>query len=163
MVYVTTYLAGAISVVLIGLVFAWSAASLRDQSSRTVRIETSSVFVDDYDISAIFSEQELTLLITFITAAHTTLTCAMLHRLLAGTEQPDHDPCQECMKHDWSPSKCAHYRNIKNRITATRKVLELLRLGTIAPATGNPRKIREAGWLVRLEPGVLVDDVRASV
>jgi len=136
--------------------------SLQNRPARIVRIGSPSVFVDDCDISTIISEQECTLFITFITAADTPLTCAVIYRVLANTTQRASDPCEECMKHDWSPSKCAHYRNIKNRIATTRKVLELLRLGTITPAGTHIRDIRDAGWLMVLNPEVRVYDTRAT-
>lgn len=136
--------------------------SLQSPPSRIVQIDSSSVFVDDCDISTVISKQELTLFITFITAADTPLTCAVIYHILANRKQRVPDPCEECMKHDWSPSKCAHYRNIKNRITATRKVLELLRLGTITPAGAHIRDIRDAGWLMVPTPGMRVYDTRAT-
>jgi hypothetical protein len=143
---------------LIAIVFAWSAASLRERAYRIVRIEGNAVFVDDYDIGTIFSEQERTLLVTFLTAGDVPVTCARLHRLLGSDGEAEGDPCATCLEHDWSPSKCPHYRNIKNRISGTRKVMELMRLGTIAAATDRAREIRTAGWRAVIDPDVRLFD-----
>lgn len=145
---------------LIAMVFAWSAASLRERAYRIVRIEDRAVFVDDYDISTIFSEQERTLLVAFLTAGDAPITCSVLYPKLRNDAQENENPCERCLQHDWSPSKCAHYRNIKNRIAGTRKAMELLRLGTIAAATGRTREIRTAGWRAVIDASVRLHDAR---
>lgn len=145
---------------LIALFFLGSAAFFRERRKREVVLEESSIFVDGKEVTSILSGQERRLLAAFVSTPRTSWNCADLRSVLVEPSGPKLERCEECIKNDWSPSKCPHYRNIKNRISDAKKYLELLEVATIVPATGELRRIREAGWRLRLFEDVRVLDRR---
>ena len=145
---------------LIALFLLGSAAFLRERSRREVVLEEGSIFVDGKDVTSILSGQERRLLTAFVSTSRSSWNCAELRGVLGDQSRSEFEGCKECLRNNWTPSKCPHYRNIKNRISDAKKYLELMDVGTIISATGELRKIREAGWRVRLFDDVRVLDRR---
>ncbi len=142
---------------LIGVLLAYSGATLRDRAKRVIRLESGRVYLDQRDISAILSPQESRLLRLFLGAFSHSFTCQSLLQHLKDEDGtiPGRTDCSACLSQGWSASQCGAYRNYKNRISDTKKYLELLQIGTIVPVSENPRQIKEQGWRLRL-----FDDVR---
>jgi hypothetical protein len=159
---------------LIALGLLIAAATLRDRERRSLTCRNGVVHLDERDISAILSPQENRIVVAFLTAPSHRHTCRSLLAQLRTT--PGFDPtdaesvaalpddpavqeaavdCDRCIDERWTATNCAAYRNLKNRISATKKYLELLQIGTIVPVSENAREIKERGWLLRL-----FDDVR---
>lgn len=153
---------------LIVFLFIGSAASLRERAKRVVRLETGRVLVEGKDVSSILTSQERQLLAAFLASPGVSWNCKELSLVLAGKTGVDRvlgkelARCKECMANSWSPSKCSHYKNIKNRINDAKKYLELLGVGTIVPATAELRRIKEAGWRLRIFDDVRVLDRRET-
>jgi hypothetical protein len=149
---------------LIGLGLLLTATTLGDRAKRTVVCKGESVYLDARNISGLLSPQEVRLVRAFLAAADHTHTCRSLLIYIQATDGGD-DPvavvptvdCDRCMELRWTASNCPAYRNLKNRINATKKYLELLQIGTIVPVSESPRETKEAGWRLRL-----FDDVRVA-
>jgi len=147
---------------LIGVLLAYSGATLRDQARQVIRLESDRVYLDQRDISAILSPQEGRLLQLFLGTSSHSFTC---RSLLQNLKEEDEDgmertDCPACLSQGWSASQCGAYRNFKNRISDTKKYLELLQIGTIVPVSENPRQIKELGWRLRLFDDVRYDKYR---
>lgn len=158
---------------LIALGLLITAATLHARERRTLACRNGVIYLDDRRLSDVLSPQENRIVGAFLTAPghqHTcrTLLTALHSELPAPSELPDPSEgadaatsreaiveCDRCLAERWTASNCAAYRNLKNRITATKKYLELLQIGTIVPVSENTRDIKETGWLLRL-----FDDVR---
>lgn len=143
---------------LIGIVLVVAAGLLWENSKRTVHFIGGDIYFDERKISAILSPQEGRILAAYLNAPDRTMTCRVLFEHLAEAgEESDKIPlrCGTCLRERWTASDCPTYRNLKNRIGDTKKYLELLQIGTIVPASENPREIKEFGWCLRL-----FDDVR---
>ena len=138
----------------------WSAATLWENRKKNVRVKDGRIYIDGIDYSESLSPQEIILLHLFLTSNSQPLNCSGLLALLR-KEPSDIDEtvsqvgCAACLEENYPPSKCASYRNLKNRITDIKKYLELMRIGTILPMSQNPRHIKERGWVLRF-----FDDVR---
>ena len=143
-----------------GFLLLWTASILRDRRKKTVTISQGRVFLDRNNLTGPLSPQEMSLLTIFLTAGKKNINCsAILGELRERSPSPISvrpvAECLACIENGWPPSKCASYRNLKNRINDIKKYLELLQIGTIVPVSGNPREVKERGWRFRL-----FDDVR---
>ena len=143
---------------IIGLLMVYAAVMLREHSKRTVWLKGQFLFLDSRNITELLTPMENSILHFFVNAHGHILTCHGLTGRLrdAGTEfEVPNTDCDRCLSERWTASACPVYRNLKKRIDATKKYLELLQIGTIVPVSENPRNIKEAGWCLRL-----FDDVR---
>lgn len=150
----------------IGLGLLSTGITIRDRVKRTVVYRDGAIFLDDRNVSALLSPQEARIVDAFFSVPQYTHTCRSLaaHLVSRSTEGAESlvSPelqldCERCLAERWTASQCHAYRNLKNRISDTKKYLELLQIGTIVPISENPREIKEAGWCLRL-----FDDVRVS-
>lgn len=141
----------------IGLVLLFSAALLWQRTKRRVFCRRGALYLDERNVSDLLSPQEAMIAHAFLVGPEAGLTCASLYRELHhGDEGPSGDvDCERCVREQWTAYQCPAYRNIKNRISDTKKYLELLQIGTIVPVSENPRNIKAFGWRLRL-----FDDVR---
>lgn len=149
----------------IGLVLLVSAAVLREKSKRSLYIREGELYLDRRNLTNTLSPQECRIVCLFLTQPGHVLTCrSLIENLRADDLPPGSIPesraktlltCRECVEHGWTASSCSVYRNLKNRISDTKKYLELLQIGTIVPVSENPREIKAEGWALRL-----FDDVR---
>ncbi len=145
---------------LFGFLLLWTASVLRDRRKKTITVSQERVLLDGNDLTGSLSPQELNLLTIFLIAGNTNINCSTLLKELRentlgqGGEKSVAE-CLACIENGWPPSKCASYRNLKNRINDIKKYLELLQIGTIVPVSKNPREVKEQGWRFRL-----FDDVR---
>lgn len=138
---------------IIGLLLLYVAMVLRDRSQRLIRNEGGVWYLDDRDVSALLSPQENEIIDAFFREPDQVVTCFRLIEVLhrnEGIENASQEECSRCLTERWTASECKTYRNIKNRIAATKKYLELLQIGTIVPNAENPREIKEKGWRLRL-------------
>jgi hypothetical protein len=152
---------------LIALGLLIAAATLHARERRTLACRNGVIYLDDRRLPDVLSPQENRIVAAFLASPAHWHTCRSLLSVLrseavASQDLPDataaHDPaidCDRCLEERWTASNCAAYRNLKNRISATKKYLELLQIGTIVPVSENTRDIKETGWLLRL-----FDDVR---
>ncbi len=150
----------------IALVLLVTASTLRDREKRILSCREDRFYLDERDISALLTPQECRIVGAFLTGQQNTHTCRSLLEYLrtavpaGGDDLIQRDSpteCSRCLLERWTASNCAPYRNLKNRISDTKKYLELLQIGTIVPVSENPREIKETGWVLRL-----FDDVRVA-
>ena len=147
----------------IGFLMLFSAGILRDKSRRKIYIRGEKLFLDDRELSPMLSPQESLIIRLFINNNSHTLTCRELTQLILRDDEktqkalPD---CGKCIAERWTASSCQVYRNIKNRISDIKKYLELIQIGTIIPASENPREIKETGWTLRLFDDVRYEQIR---
>jgi signal transduction histidine kinase len=143
---------------IIGLLLLYVAMMLRERTRRTISNSKGEWYLDDRNVSVLLSPQENAIIDAFFDAPHNVVSCSQLVATLhpaAEVEKRPREECERCRLKQWTASECKSYRNIKNRIAATKKYLELLQIGTIVPNTENAREIKEKGWRLRL-----FDDVR---
>lgn len=137
---------------LIGLGLLLTTTTLHDRAKRTVTYRNGSLYLDDRNVSEVLSRQEALLVRAFLAKADHTHTCQSLLRSIRVAAD-----CDRCREQMWTASNCPAYRNLKNRINATKKYLELLQIGTIVPVSESSRDTKESGWRLRL-----FDDVRLA-
>ncbi|MDA3940241.1 MAG: hypothetical protein PF693_13200 [Spirochaetia bacterium] len=146
---------------LIDIILLYSAVFLWENAKRRINFRKGNLYLDDRNISKILSPQENHMCCLFLMAPDHVLNCKQLTEHLKKKwpeEENVSTDCDRCIKEKWTVSSCTAYRNLKNRIIATKKYLELLQLGTIVPVSENPQKIKKSGWCLRM-----FDDVRCTM
>ncbi len=142
------------------LAFIAGVVSLRLQLERfrNIRMRGGVLYIDNWNFSRYFSDADIKIVSLFLTADGS-VSCGSIADVLfsADKEQEEGDrrwDCEECIRKQYTATRCPKYKNIYNRILNIKKLFESLEIGTIITPE-NKRQIKEIGWKLRL-----FDDVK---
>ncbi len=138
---------------IIGLLLLFNTGIMWHKACKGLYFKNGSLYLDNINFFENLSVQECEMIRAFLSAENKNLKC-MDFSIHSGDDSHE-ELCRNCMEKDWTCTSCSYYKNYKNRIGKIKKYLELMQIGTIVPISDNPRKIKGAGWQLRL-----FDDIR---
>ncbi len=115
---------------------------------RIIKIKGDEIYIDGFSLSDILGKEYLKILKTFIECKKA--NCFILNQRISNSNVGCTENC------DNKPHQCNYYRNLYNKINFLKKILELLRLGTIKNPD-NKMLIKEEGWVICLEKDCIVE------
>jgi len=114
---------------------------------RKIVLRDENIFIDDFDLSDILGIEYIKILLTFFT--NKKANCSHLNKIILDEKSNCKSDCEK------KAHLCNYYRNLYNKINYIKKVLELLKIGTVK-SPSNKMLIKNEGWYLHLEKDCLV-------
>ncbi len=138
---------------------AYSIARLQQETYKIVYLTPSSCLLNERNLASHLTEREIAILNFFVRSNDNSCSCSSLLSFLSSAnllEHPGDYDCYTCITEKWSAINCKFYRNIKNQLTALKKSLELIEIGTIVNMSPSFRDNKEQGWKLKFFNDVIV-------
>lgn len=117
---------------------------------RSIFISSSTLIIDDNDVSEVFSDEYILLFKSLLKNRN---KCFEINEDLNLENTPD--ICKACIEKEYNSSKCKVYKGIYNKILLLKKILLMTALGTII----YPEKkfdIKEKGWQIKMKKNIII-------